>query len=43
MPVAIRLKEREPFESVLRRFKKQCEKEGVFQTSGSGNITRNRA
>lgn len=30
MPVAVRLKEREPFGSVLRRFKKQCEKEGVF-------------
>ena len=29
MPV-VRIKEDEPFESALRRFKKQCEKSGVL-------------
>ncbi len=28
--VGIRIKENESFESALRRFKKQCEKAGVF-------------
>jgi len=31
----VRVKEEEPFESVLKRFKKQCEKAGSFRKSAS--------
>jgi small subunit ribosomal protein S21 len=36
----VRVKEEEPFESVLKRFKKQCEKAGILSEIASASITR---
>ena len=39
---AVKVREAEPFENALRRFKKQCEKSGVLRFA-SASIMRNRA